>query len=605
MQRQEIDPVVLDIVEGTVESARRQIELQIERTARSTIIRDQKDYRAAIYDREGRCISAVSSAANVDPILKKFVPKNDVNEGDVFIWNHPYESEGGIGQTPDICVTVPVISEGSVESYVQVFGHVLDIGGRVPGSLPVDARTVFDEGLLISPVKLHERGNINESLYGLIQANSRYPSELRGDIDAEINACKTGAERIRSLFAKYGREVISSCFEDLLERCADEIRSVILPMISDGEYSFEDFVETLGMSEIEKKKFVRLKVTLRKKNDHLTFDLNGTDPQVMIPINLPGNEKYYEKYFSSVFRALKPDILINEGTRRVVNVVLPKGTILSPISPTPTGNRHWTMYRLWDLCLGSLAIPLKGQIPGQQDTRHVVALLGLREDGTQFYFRETLGAGSPGRPYVDGCDAVSANVRSRNLPCEQAEKFYPIRVEKLSLSRDSGGAGKYRGGLGYHKEYRIMTNGSLIIHSDRMAIQPCGVNGGLAGDCFHCVMNPGTSMEREIRHKTDGVAVKKGDLVVVKTPGGGGWGNPLQRDSEMVRMDVLRGLVSIEMARGVYGVIMSGADMEIDIAATKILRSNSVNTIDERRFFDRGPRFEKLVESGDIVVSEN
>jgi N-methylhydantoinase B len=586
------NPILLEIVEGTIESSRKEMELQVERTARSTVIREQHDYRAAVFDRRGRGISAVSSAANVQPILEGF--SEDVQEGDLFIWNDPYKG-GGISHLPDICITAPVLWEGRIIAFIQVYGHVHDVGGMSPGSMPLDASEIFQEGLMIPPIKLYQEGRLNQALYQTILNNSRYPEMLQGDLDAEIAACKIGVRRVRELISRYGLEAVEECFDLLLARCARTLQEEVLPQIPEGEYPFEDFIETAGMSRQELSEFVRMKVTLRKAPDRMVFDFSGTGDQARVSINCPANEEYFIKYLSCILRLLAPEIVMNDGQKRVLEAVIPKGTILSPEFPASCSNRHWTIFRLTEVCMGALVKAMAGGGTGSSDTRCIVTLIARTSEGQQFLIRDVMGAGSGARPYADGDDCVTANVRGRNMPCEFFESFYPVRVEQLALRSDSGGPGQFRGGLGYRKEIRFLADGFIMVADDRMLLQPFGAAGGKAGAGSIYTLNPETDRELPIPNKTDFVPIKSGDLLRILTPGGGGWGDPLDRTPEKVLQDVILGRVSLDSALHHYGVVIDRDLMRIHENETDQERKKLRDSRAPLRIIDRGERFQNLL----------
>ncbi len=595
-----VNPILLEIVEGTIESSRKEMELQVERTARSTVIREQHDYRAAVFDRRGRGISAVSSAANVEPVLEGFA--EDVQEGDLFIWNDPYKG-GGISHLPDICITAPALWEGRIIAFIQVYGHVHDVGGVSPGSMPLDASEVFQEGLLIPPVKLYEQGRLNQALYQTILNNSRYPQMLQGDLDAEIAACHVGVRRVRELVGRYGLEAVEKCFDLLLARCARTLREEVLPQIPEGEYPFEDFIETAGMSRQKLSEFVRMKVTLRKKPGHTVFDFAGTDDQASVSINCPASEEYYVKYLSCILRLLAPEIVMNDGQKKVLEASIPKGTILSPKFPASCSNRHWTIFRLTEVCMGALVKALAGGGTGSSDTRCVITLVARDNEDRQFLIRDVMGAGSGARPYADGDDCVTANVRGRNMPCEFFETFYPVRVERLALRPDSGGPGQFRGGLGYLKEIRFLADGFIMVADDRMLLQPFGAAGGEAGAGSLYTLNPATDGELPIPNKTDFVPIKKGDLLRILTPGGGGWGDPLDREPEEVLQDVKLGRVSLDSARGDYGVVIDPESMGVIQSETNQERTRLCDSRPPLRMIDRGERFRDLLAKERIALT--
>jgi N-methylhydantoinase B len=587
-----VSPILLEIVEGTIESSRKEMELQVERTARSTVIREQHDYRAAVFDRRGRGISAVSSAANVRPILNGF--KGEIQEGDIFIWNDPYK-DGGISHLPDLCITAPILWKSQVVAFIQVYGHTHDVGGMRPGSMVLDASDIFQEGFIIPPVKLYERGELNSALYQTILNNTRYPEMLQGDLDAEIAACEIGIRRVYELVQRYGLEIVEECFDALLSRCARTLKEEVLPQIPDGNYAFEDFIETSGMSSKGGPEFVRMKVTLRKEKDRIVFDFTGTGEQVNVSINCPADEEYYIKYLSCILRLLAPTIVMNDGQKKALEALIPPGTILSPRFPASCSNRHWTIFRLTEVGMGALVKALAGGGTGSSDTRCVTTIVAHDSDGQQFLIRDVLGGGSGARSYADGADCVTANVAGRNMPCEFFETFYPVRVERLALRADSGGAGKFRGGLGYLKETRFLTEGFIMVADDRMLLQPFGAAGGMAGQGSVYVLNPGTEKELPIPTKTDFVPVSRGDVLRVLTPGGGGWGDPLEREPLKVLEDVTLGRVSTASAEKDYGVVIDPDQRVVQEEKTQERRALLRRSRSPLPMIDRGERFSKLV----------
>src|SRR5438552_8699531 len=237
-----VDPIVLQVVEGTLASVEAEVEAAIERTARSPMIRDQHDYRAGIHDARCRKLTGRSYSAMVQPVVRDF-PLSEMRDGDVFYHNDVYLSEGSVGHLPDLITTVPVLHEGQVVAFVQAFGHHDDIGGMVPGSMPARATSAFQEGPMIPPVRLFSAGERNDDLYRVIVRNSRTPESFAGDLDSEVAACQMGARRLARLFATYGAETAEACFQALIDRCAETFRREILPRIPDGVYEFEDYIE--------------------------------------------------------------------------------------------------------------------------------------------------------------------------------------------------------------------------------------------------------------------------------------------------------------------------------------------------------------------------
>ena len=591
-----IDPITLEIIGGTIEATRREMELQIERTARSVVIREGRDYRAGIFDRHGRNVSSASGAAHVDPILQNYTLE-EIEDGDVFIWNDPFKSAGGLTHLPDLCVTQPVMWRGELVAYAQAFGHVTDVGGLVPGSVMIGATDIHQEGIIIPPVKILSAGKVIEPLYRTIINNSRYPHDVQGDLDAVIMACKVGVARTRDLFERYGADVVDAGFEELLERCARALREVAFPQIPDGEYPFEDFVEVVGATPAEPRRFIPLKVTMKKAGDHVTFDFDGTGAQSKASINIAGDDRFYVKYLVSIFRNLVPDTIFNGGAIRAISVKVPPGTVLSSKYPAPASCRAYTLFRIPELCLGALSRSLGGRTPGSSDTRSTWGVAMPGPEGERLFFRDGIGGGGGGRGGADGSDALNGNVRGRSRPVEFMEAHYPLLVEKEGLRTDSGGAGEFRGGFGVHRTVRFLVAGSIHVIDDRLQTQPWGVAGGKAGAGTSYTLNPGAADEKRIQHKIDAVPVKAGDRLRGMTCGGGGWGDPFKRPAEKVAQDVGLGLITPLVARDSYGVAVK-SDGGIDAVETAKLRAQA--TAQAAGLFDRGARFAALERVGDI-----
>lgn len=597
-------PVVQEIVEGALYAAEREMEDLVERTARSPLIRDMHDYRVGLFDREGNKLTGRSYSAVVDPVLKNWSIE-EIHEGDVFLWNDVYLSEGGIGHLPDLCSCVPIFHRGELAAFALVFGHHDDIGGMVPGSLPTDATDIFQEGLLIPPIKLYEKGVRNEAAYQIIFRNSRLSEHLQADIDAEIGACRAGGARLVELFDRFGRETAFACFAALLDKCETIIREELLSKIEDGTYEWEDYIESDG---VEKNKLHTLKLRMTKKNGRLTLDFTGTSPQAKGPINWPGNYAdgaFLKKWIGPILRNLAGsyermfEVDINEGICRLIDVKFPPpGTLITPEFPAPTNMRTFTILRLLSLFCGVLGLATRGKMPADQETIRYWGLHGRDRDGKFFLFREILGGGSGGREWGDGVDCIHVVPNSRNLPVEFSESRFPVRIERLGLAVDSGGPGSRRGGLGYFKEVRVLCDCEVLSNADRSILSPWGVNGGRAGGRYSVSINPGTPAEREVPALSNRISVREGDLIRVVTTGGGGWGDPADREPEFVREDVIQGKVSSESAMRHYGVIFKNQDdFALDEEGTAAFRKLMKSRRKKLGFFDRGPGFEALREA--------
>jgi N-methylhydantoinase B len=599
-----VDPIVLQIVEGTLNSIEAEIEYAIERTARSPMIREAHDYRVGLFDRYCRKLTGRSYSAMPNAVVRDFPPET-MRPGDVFLMNDTYLTEGSIGHLPDLCSTVPVFHDGDVVAYIQAFGHHDDIGGRVPGSMPGTAVTVFEEGLAIPPVKLYAEGVRNEAVFTIIKRNTRVPDMLAADLDSEVQACLMGAQRMAGLFERFGRSQVEACFQAILDKCATIFRDELLPRIADGEYRWEDYVEHDGVTDPKLHKIV---LAMTKAGDRITLDFTGTDPQSTGPINWPADYAdgaFLIKWIAPILRNLAEtperaaEIHVNEGVCDVFTVKFPpKGTLITPEWPAATNARSFVLLRCLGLLAGVVAQAGDGRMPADQETIRYTGFFGTDAAGKPFLSREVLGGGSGGRYYADGNDAIHIVPDSRNQPAEFTETRFPLLVERLALRTDSGGAGKRRGGLGYEKHYRALVDCRTIVTADRVRLGCYGLNGGKAGEPF-CVTVDLDGEARELGGLVDGEPVLKGQIVRVVTTGGGGWGDPLEREPALVLADVVEGRVSLDRAHDDYGVMLIGAgttDVAVDEPATAerraALRAQRTGPLP---VIDRGTGFTKML----------
>ena len=600
------DPVVLQIVQGTLASVEAEVEAAIERTARSPMIREARDFRAGIHDRHCRKLTGRSYSSLVQPIVRDF-PLETMRPGDVYFHNDVYESEGGIGHLPDLCVTVPVFDphqEARVVAFVQAFGHHDDIGGAVPGSMPSHATSAHQEGLMVPPVKLYDAGRPNRDVFRILVRNSRLPDSLRGDLDSEVAACRLGAARLGALFRRYGAPQVEACFEAILRRTTETFRRELLARIPDGTHVWEDYAEHDG---VDPPRLHTQRITMTKRDDRLVLDFAGTSPQAKGPINHAGDYAdgvFLKKWLAPILRNLADtpermaELDVNEGVVPLIELRFPPpGTLLTPVFPAPTNARTFVILRLLGILAGVLAKATGGRMPADQETIRYTGFHGIDPRGEFYLMREVLGGGSGGRHYADGSDAVHIVPDSKNLPVEFTETRFPLRVERLALATDSGGAGRRRGGLGYLKEFRTLSDSYFLSVADRSILSCWGLAGGRAGQPFRVTVDPGGPRERVLPGLVDDEPIPAGTLVRVETTGGGGWGDPLEREPARVILDVIQGKVSGRAAREEYGVaLVAGPDGEArpDAAATAALRAELRRVRGRPPFFDRGPGYRRL-----------
>ena len=606
-----VDPVVLEIVKGSLAAIEMEVETAIGRTARSPMIRDAHDFRAGIHDRRLRKLTGRSYSALVHPVARDF-PLDTMRPGDVFFHNDVYLSEGGIGHLPDLCVTVPVFfdnadGDADVVAFVQAFGHHDDIGGAVPGSMPSHATSVFEEGLMVPPIRLWDQGVRNDAALAIMTRNSRMPDSLAADLDAECSACLMGSRRLSELFTRYGRETIEACFDAIIDKTTETYRREILSRIPDGTYVWEDYAEHDGVDE-PRLHTQRITLTMDSTAEApLILDFHGTSPQAKGPINHCGDYadgNFLKKWLAPILRNLAEtpermaELDVNEGVVPLIEMRFPPpGTLLTPVFPAPTNARTFVILRLLGVLAGVLAKAVDGRMPADQETIRYTGVYGTDRDGEPYLMREVLGGGSGGRYYADGEDTIHVVPDSRNLPTEFTESRFPFLVERLGLAVDSGGAGQFRGGLGYEKHIRMLRDAHFMSIADRSILACWGVKGGRAGRSFQVTIDPGGPGEREVDALADAEPVRSGEVIRIRTTGGGGWGDPLDRAVEDVVRDVRWGKVSVAGARDDYCVVLTyaGADPVVDTAATESLRDElRSRRTGQEPFFDRGPGYVRL-----------
>jgi N-methylhydantoinase B len=598
-----VDPILLEIVKGSLASIEKEVETAIGRTARSPMIRDAHDFRAGIHDRKLRKLTGRSYSALVHPVARDY-PLETMRPGDVYFHNDVYLSEGGIGHLPDLCVTVPVFHGGDVVAFVQAFGHHDDIGGAVPGSMPSHATSVFEEGLMVPPIRLWDAGVPNEAALKIMTRNSRMPDSLAADLDAECAACLMGARRLGELFDRYGRAAVEACFDAVIDQTTETFRREVLSKIPDGQYVWEDYAEHDG---VDPPRLHTQRITLTKTPERLTLDFTGTSPQAKGPINHCANYAdgvFLAKWLAPILRNLAdtPERMaqldVNEGVVPLIEMVFPPpGTLLTPVFPAPTNARTFVILRLLGVLAGVLAKAVDGRMPADQETIRYTGVYGVDADGAPYLMREVLGGGSGGRWYADGEDTIHVVPDSRNIPVEFAEARWPFVVERLGLAVDSGGPGRHRGGLGYDKHIRMLRDAHFMSIADRSVLSCWGVRGGRAGRPFSVVVDPGGRNERVVDALADAEPVKAGEVIRVRTTGGGGWGDPLDRPYDEVLRDVRWGKVSVRGAREDYGVVVTGDpdNLAVDRSASDDERSRRrADRSGGEPFFDRGPGYARL-----------
>ncbi|MCK8514937.1 hydantoinase B/oxoprolinase family protein [Methylonatrum kenyense] len=582
-----VDTVTLDIIENAMSNARNEMDAVLMRTAMSPGIREQGDAFPMIANHEGKMV-----VGQFGSFIYGFLEAYDgtVEEGDIFLTNDPYMCAGAVSHLPDWLILMPIFKDGRIINWSAMFGHMSDVGGKVPGSLPTDARTIFEEGIRIPPTKIYKNGVMNQDLLELILHNVRMPHWNRSDFNAIVAACKTAGRRCQELAERFGDDVYTSSLGEMLDRNYIAMREIIRKVVPETKQSFEDYIcdDGAGLGPYT------IRCTLWREGDKAIFDFTGTDPQAPSSVNFYLNEEMFKMFFGAfTINLFDPSILFNDGFYDLVDVRIPEGSILKPKFPAPLSCRTHLLGRIFDVMSGLLGQGSPDAMSGAgfSDSPHLM-YSGYDDNGEWFQLFQIGFGGVPGRPLGDGMDGHSLWPGFTNVPNEFVEAYFPLRIETYETIIDSGGAGKHRGGNGLRVGYRLLANGQISIHDDRWLTYPWGVNGGEPGQRGHKELIKASGERQVLPSKCDRVQVEKGDLLLFDTWGGGGCGDPLERDIEAVVRDVERELVSPGGARR-FGVVISAAGV-VDQQATDSLRKEMRQARGEIGIFNRGGTLEEL-----------
>ncbi|MEY4226085.1 MAG: hypothetical protein RL190_842, partial [Actinomycetota bacterium] len=587
----DIDPVTLDIIEGALKSARYEMDATLFRSAMSPVIREQHDEFPMITDPRGRMVVG-QFGAYINEMMEAW--EHGIYEGDVILTSDPFKCSASISHTNDWLILVPIFHDGALVGWSSQFGHMMDAGGRLPGSLPTNAKTIYDEGLIIPPIKVIERGEVQQPVLDLIFNNMRMPAMNRADMFALIAGCRAGEKRVQELCDRFGQETYLAACQALLDRTHAAMKTLINLAIPEVPHSFEDYVDDDGLGHGP----FKMKLTIWREGDHAFFDWTGTDPQAMGPVNFYLSEGMF-KMFIGVYLIMvnDPQILFNDGFYPLLHIILPEGCLLRPRFPSALGCRTHALARLFDVLGGALTkqAPELNTAAGYGTSPYML-YSGWGEKGDFFYAMEILYGGIPGRPIGDGMDGHSWWPLFENIPTEYLEAYYPLRIDGYTTVTDSGGPGMHRGGNGVEKRYVYLEPGEVSIHDDRWLTRPWGVLGGLPGARSEKILKRVDGSEERLPSKCDEIEVQPGDMLVYRTAGGGGWKDRLDRSVEAVVRDVAFGLVSPAFAKEGYGVVMN-ADGTADEAATETERERQRAERGEALFFDFGPPLEEVLAS--------
>jgi N-methylhydantoinase B len=560
-----IDPITLQVIQARLAGIVQEMQNSLFRTGYSTIIRESQDASCAVLNTRGEVVAQHvvlplhmgAFPACAAAILKSFAP-DEIEDGDAFIINHPYL--GGSPHAPDMGVLTPIFYRSEWVGFAANMAHKSDIGGTVPGSGSGNAREIYQEGLHLPAVKYMSRRQQVKEIDAVIGANSRTATVVIGDLRGQVGAARLGERRIGELMDRYGKSTLLECTELLSNYTENRVRAAIASW-PDGEAEGESFVDHDG---IDLQQPIRIHVKVVKRGDRLTFDFSGSSDQTQGPANI--RPPLVRAACAYCLVALVDRFLpINQGLARVIDAVFRPGSVVDPRFPAAVNTYMPTALTVAEAILKALApfVPDR-RIAGGSGSAALV--LGGRDNQSNraFVHYEIFSGGTGARSGKDGVSATAFHLSNcKTAPIEIIESEFPTRVERFEMIPDSGGAGEWRGGLGFARDYRILTDDvRFSMRTDKHSISPFGTDNGLAGGKGACIVNPGRPEEKRLASRFGDYRLQMNDVVRVERPGGGGLGNPLHRPAEKVLEDVRQGYVSTEQAEKAYGVSLDYRDGE-------------------------------------------
>jgi N-methylhydantoinase B len=567
------DPITFAVIKNALDTIVDEMAYNVMRTARSNIVRDVLDYSTTLCDRAGNIVAQAKTVAlhlgavpdAMEAIQACFGDR--IYPGDVIILNDPYE--GGM-HLPDIFMFKPIFFHDQLEGFAVVIAHHCDMGGRVPGSNASDSTEIYQEGFRVPPLKLYERGERNETLFRLFEKNVRVPALVIGDLLSQYATCRMGERHYVQLLEKYGPRVVEGYVDALLQYAEDMTRRQIKAW-PNGSYSFTDYIDGDGFSDAA----IPIKVTIKVNDDRLVVDFAGSAPQVRGAINSTFSFVKSATYLS-VRCALDVDVPNNSGVFRCIEIHAPEGSILNPHLPAPVAARALTGYRIVDTMLGCLAQIVPEKIRAAGEGGNTVVCLSGYDPGRKerFILVDMINGAWGGHSKQDGIEGITnPSQNMSNLPVETLEARYPIRIEEFSYRQDSCGAGKWRGGLGLTRTYRLLSDQTLLqLRSDRTNHAPYGLYGGLEGSkTRNTLATNGETLQ--LPGKTTQLVTRDATLRHEQA-GAGGYGDPLDRDVVLIERDLRNEKISVEFAQKHHGAAFNNQG-KLDVTLTQALRKTT------------------------------
>ena len=564
-----VDPATVEVIRNYLTSAASEMQRTLVRTAYNTIIYEIKDFGLSLYDSDLNLIAdspglTLFLGAN-DYSLKKgveHVGAENFEDGDVIIMNYPYWSSG---HTLDVCVILPIFVEGDLEGYAVSRAHLLDIGQKDPGYV-LDSTDVHQEGILFPGTKLYEAGELDEEMRDLLRYNTRVPDKVIGDLNAQIAALRTGKRRVRELYERYGAETVQRSVDRILDYGAERAHGAVADL-PDGTWNAVDYAD----GAIDDDDLLRIETTVTIDGDEMTVDFSGSADQVEAPFNVPiGMTRTVARLCLKTITT--PEEESNAGHYAPLSVEVPEGTLYNPSYPAPTF-AVWPAMLAVDVIYKALAEGMPDRTPASSggDILSITVYGEHPDTGNQIVEATNQGVGWGATDDHDGGSALMhvSETMVQNIPVEVIENKAPVEIDRLELRADSGGPGRHRGGLGIRRDFRFTDEIGALSIIQKTETEGWGLEGGEPGATNAVVLYPGT--DREIQTGMMRRTFRAGEVLSNQSAGGGGFGDPFERDPEKVRQDVIDGYVTPEGAREDYGVAVT-EDGEIDHEATEALR---------------------------------
>ncbi len=560
--------IKFELIKGTLNSSRKEMEALIARTAMSPFIREKKDFFTAILNQKGELIvsTSLTLAGNLIQGIFEHYPYDTMSEGDLYIYNDCYSSYGAVSHLPDMVFVMPVFCKAELVAFVECWGHLWDIGGGVSGSISPNATSVFQEGIMIPPVKVINKGKINKEIIKIFLNNSRFPELLEGDLNSLMAACKLGKKRMEDCIERHGKRLFLLACEEIIQQTEKAFKTEIKKQIPEGKWRFRDYIDSDSVSQNS----YYVDLVLEKQNGKLKLNFTNTINEAKGPINFLMDDSV-PKFMMGLYMTKNiPGIIMNAGFQRAIKkIVKKKGSLVAPNFPSSLGLRSHTMFRVNSAIFGVLAQALKGKSSAASAVYVLYYLRGKSPiTGKEELCIEGLSVGYGARFFQDGIDAVYY-VAQENYPIEFSETEFGINIERFGLNMDSGGPGRYRGGCGIYRDIRVhLEDATLGVRIDNCKFPAFGISGGKSGGSGKIIVNPDSNNSRILRTISDNNKLKYGDLVRIVTPGGGGWGEPYQRPPEDVFNDFKNGIISYKSCLKDYGVILTKDKKLVDLKKT-------------------------------------